>query len=69
MGAAKHRHGQHVRIAYGPLETARAALKFGREGGCSISTCELCLYRPLCVGGDVGEVIEETVNQDKEIQK
>lgn len=68
MTARNRKHGQRIRIAYGPLETARGALKFGREGGCSAG-CENCLYLPLCEGGEIGEEQEESGRQDKEKQQ
>lgn len=68
MRAAKRKRERSIRIVYGPLETARGALKFGREGGCSAG-CENCLYLLLCEGGEIGEEQEESDTQDKETWK
>lgn len=62
MRPIKRKRSQLVRIDYGPLVSPRNALRFGREGGCRVSTCELCLYRPICEGGTIGEEQEESEN-------
>lgn len=66
MTARKRRHGQIVHVDWGPLVSAENALKFGHSGRCRTSTCDLCLYRPICEGGTVGDVGEGGVHERRE---
>lgn len=69
MTGARRRRGQRIRIDYGPLVTASGALRFGRSGGCAAG-CELCLYHPICAGGEIGEQEESEIGeQEHDVQQ